>query len=463
MTKLKEECAVYGVCGYHNAVNPVVEGLYSLQHRGQEGSGIAVVAPDSQLIVVKKPGLVSDSYGELERRKLAGKVAIGHTRYSTAGGLSLLNPHPFVVNNPPLAGCWNGNIPRPTYDYWRDYLKDKWCDFDTENDGELLVRLLAHRLYSGDDMVAAVRWLFQNVTGAYSGLLLHDGKMYAVRDPLGYRPLVFGDRGKSWVVSSETVGLDIIKARHHQEVQPGELVEFAVGQKPIHYQLAQSDLRRFCIFELIYFARPDSVVFNIPVGHGFRRALGKRMYHQYGCDLDIDVVIPVPDSANDFALGYHEASGVPLGFGLRRNHYVGRTFIEPKKKRAPKVRRKLNPDRAVIAGKRVLIIDDSIVRSTTMLKIVRMLRRNGAKEVHVLIGSPLITHSCYFGVDTPDRDELVAAQNDVDGIRRLIEADTLQYVTIQDLRSTVLDLGAKPDHFCGACFSGDYHPTPVPG
>lgn len=461
---LRCECAVVGIFNFADAAHAARDALYQMQHRGQEQTGIAAgsTEPGKRLHIVKKTGWVREAYGADDLRILTGEIAIGHNRYSTAGPSDEANAQPHLVSGVPLAFCSNGDIIKSSYAEWRTYLVSKGMYFASDNDGELLAKLLAYHLQQGESAVQAVQWIMHNVVGAYSAVFIFEGKMYAFRDPRGMRPLVLGKRDQSYIVASETCGLNILLADYQREVMPGELVVFEKGHRPKTHILASMPSAH-CIFELIYFARPDSVVFGIPVS-GFRQETGELLSLRDKREgfAGADVVIPVPDSSNQTALGYHAESGIPFAFGLVRNHYVGRTFIEPEQRmRDDGVRRKFNPDRSIVSGKRVIVVDDSIVRGSTTHKIVSMLCSAGAREVHLRIGSPPIVHPCYYGIDTPDEGQLIAAQlKREQAICKKVGADSLRYVSINDLQVVLRRFGAVAKDFCYACFNGNY-PTEV--
>ncbi|MDP2605431.1 MAG: amidophosphoribosyltransferase [Deltaproteobacteria bacterium] len=450
--KFREECAVMGVYGHPEAANMVYLGLYALQHRGQESSGI-VSSDGKGLTSHRQMGLVADVFKEDVIKRLEGSSAIGHNRYSTTGQSHLKNAQPFVVeySQGPIAISHNGNLVNGTL--LREELERAGSIFQSTSDTEVIIHLIATSKESS--LMGRIIEALAKARGAYSLLFLTLDRMIAARDPMGFRPLVLGrfQSGPSagaYVVASETCALDLIEAVYLRDVEPGEIVVFGPD--------GMESLKPFppvphakCIFEYIYFARPDSNLFGHNV-YQVRKALGRQLARENG--VPADLVTPVPDSGVPAAIGYAEDSGIPLDFGLIRNHYVGRTFIEPSQSiRNFGVKIKLNAQRAVLEGKRVVVVDDSIVRGTTSRKIIRMLRDAGAKEVHMRISSPPTVGPCYYGIDTPNRTELIAANGSVEEIRRYIEADTLAYLS-RDGMYTYFD--GKSQGFCDACFTGNY-------
>jgi amidophosphoribosyltransferase len=449
--KFKEECAVMGVYGHPEAANLVYLGLYALQHRGQESSGI--VSSDGKILIShRQMGLVADVFKEDVIKRLEGSSAIGHNRYSTTGHSHLRNAQPFVVeySQGPIAISHNGNLVNSQV--LRAELEEQGSIFQSTSDTEVIIHLIATS--KDQSLMGRVIEALSRVRGAYSLLFLTPDRMIAARDPNGFRPLVLGrlrsrQRG-GWVVASETCALDLIEAEYLREVEPGEIITF--GPR------GMESLKPFppaphakCVFEYIYFSRPDSKLFGHSV-YQVRKELGRQLARE--SPVTADLVTPVPDSGVPAAIGYAEQSGIPLEFGLIRNHYVGRTFIEPQQSiRHFGVKIKLNAQREVLEGKRVVVVDDSIVRGTTSRKIIRMLRDAGAKEVHMRISSPPTISPCYYGIDTPTRSELIAANNSTEEIRRFIEADTLAYLSREGMYAF---LNGEKHGFCDACFSGDY-------
>jgi amidophosphoribosyltransferase len=451
--KFHEECAVMGVYGHPEAANMVYLGLYALQHRGQESCGI--VSSDSKgLISHRQMGLVADAFKEDVIKRLEGASAIGHNRYSTQGQSHIKNAQPFVVeySQGPIAISHNGNLVNGTL--LREELEQTGSIFQSTSDTEVIIHLIATS--KEPTLMGRIIEALSRCRGAYSLLFLTLDRLIAARDPYGFRPLVLGrfPQGKSrgaYVFASETCALDLIEAEYVRDVEPGEIVTIGPGG-------ALESLKPFtpapeakCIFEYIYFARPDSNLFGHNV-YQVRKALGRQLARENG--IDADLVTPVPDSGVPAAIGYAEESKIPLEFGLIRNHYVGRTFIEPQQTiRNFGVKIKLNAQRDVLKGKRVIVVDDSIVRGTTSRKIIRMLRDAGATEVHLRVSSPATISPCYYGIDTPTRSELIASSNSVEEIRRFVEADTLAYLSNEGMYAYFKG-GNKG--FCDACFTGNY-------
>ncbi len=452
--KLHEECGVFGVFGHPEAANLAYLGLYALQHRGQEGAGICS-SDGKQLYIEKAMGLVADIFSEKRLKKLPGYMAIGHNRYSTAGSSILKNVQPIVANFSlgALALAHNGNLVNANE--LRKSLETDGAIFQSTSDSEVVVHLIAHS--KGESFCERVIQALKEVSGAFSLLVMREKELIAARDPYGVRPLCLGQVDGAYVVASETCALDLISARYIRDVEPGEVVIINENGITSHKALT-SPRKASCIFEFIYFARPDSNIFGGQNVNMIRKEFGRQLARESG--VDADLVIPVPDSGVPAALGYAEESGIPFEFGLIRNHYVGRTFIEPKQSiRHFGVKIKLNPVRKLTEGKRVLVIDDSIVRGTTSKKIVKMLRENGgAKEVHLRISSPPTIMPCFYGIDTPTRQELIASSHDVDETRKYITADTLAYLDIEGMLRIVPD----SENYCTACFDNDY-PISFPG
>jgi amidophosphoribosyltransferase len=450
--KFHDECAVMGIYGHPEAANMVYLGLYALQHRGQESCGI-VTSDGKGLISHRQMGLVADAFKEDVIKRLEGQNAIGHNRYSTQGQSHLKNAQPFVVeySQGPIAIAHNGNLVNGTL--LRNELEQAGSIFQSTSDTEVIIHLIATS--KEPTLMGRIVEALSRCRGAYSLQFLTLDKLIAARDPYGFRPLVLGrfPEGKNrgaYVFASETCALDLIEAEYVRDVEPGEIV--TVGPDGLE------SLKPFppvphakCIFEYIYFARPDSKLFGHNV-YQVRKSLGRQLARESG--IDADLVTPVPDSGVPAAMGFAEESKIPLEFGLIRNHYVGRTFIEPQQTiRNFGVKIKLNAQRDVLQGKRVIVVDDSIVRGTTSRKIIRMLRDAGAREVHLRISSPATTGPCYYGIDTPTRGELIASANSVEEIRRFVEADTLAYLS-NDGMYTYFDGDKKG--FCDACFTGNY-------
>ncbi|RPJ84302.1 MAG: amidophosphoribosyltransferase [Acidobacteria bacterium] len=450
--KLHEECGIFGIFGHSEASNLTYLGLYALQHRGQESAGIA--AFDGGLIRVRREmGHVADVFDEAALSSLPGTRAIGHVRYSTAGESKLVNAQPFVSDcaHGQIAICHNGNLVNATE--LRRRLVADGSIFQTTSDTEVILHLYAksRSVAPTDALVDAL----SQVRGAFSLVVLTRDGLVAVRDAHGFRPLAVGRLNGAVVFASETCALDLIGATYERDVAPGEMVVAdAQGVRSVHpfppARVAQ------CIFEHVYFSRPDSYVFGESVNE-VRTNLGRTLARE--SHVEADVVVPVPDSGVCAAIGYAEASGIPMKMGLIRNHYVGRTFIEPQQSiRHFGVKVKLNPVRSILGGRRVVLVDDSIVRGTTSRKIVRMLKAAGAREVHVRISCPPTISPCYYGVDTPQRSELIAANKTVEEIREFIEADTLRYLSLEGLLASV---NSNRDAYCTSCYTGRY-PVAVP-
>ena len=444
----REKCGVVGVFGHPEAANLVYLGLCALQHRGQEAAGI--VSSEGQVLVSHRGlGLVADIFPEAIIRRLRGQAAIGHNRYSTTGGSQhLKNAQPLVVEygRGGLALAHNGNLVNA--ERLRAELEARGSIFQSTVDTEVIIHLIA--VASADTLEDRVVEALRQVHGAYSLVFLAPDKLIAVRDPYGFRPLVLGRVKGAWVVASETCALDLVDAEYEREIEPGEMVVMTEDGIASYHPFAKAP-GAACIFEYIYFARPDSTVFGRSV-YQARKELGRRLAHE--ASVAADIVIPVPDSGVPAAIGYAEAAGIPFEMGLIRNHYVGRTFIEPRDAiRHFGVKVKLNAQRNVLEGKRVVVVDDSIVRGTTSRKIVKMIRDAGAREVHMRISSPPTTNPCYYGIDTPTRAELIASSHDADEIRRYITADSLSYLSEEGMYAF---LGGAQPGFCDACFTGRY-------
>ncbi len=444
-----EECGVVGVYGHPEAANLAYLGLYALQHRGQEGAGIVSTDGDA-LYSHRGLGLVADLFDVGVIKRLQGDSAIGHNRYSTAGETLLRNTQPFVVEYSlgSLAVSHNGNFVNA--DELRANLERNGSIFQSTVDTEVLVHLIAGSRQA--TLLERAIDAMAQVEGAYSILFLSDDEMIAARDPRGFRPLVLGRLpNDGWVVASETCALDLVEATYVREVEPGEVLHFHDGVMESLRPFGTPTTLHNCVFEYVYFSRPDSNVYGRNV-YEVRKEMGRQLARE--SHVDADVVIPVPDSGVPAALGYSQESGLPFEMGLIRNHYIGRTFIEPTDSiRHFGVKVKLNAQREVLEGKRVIVIDDSIVRGTTSLKIVKMLRAAGAAEVHMRISAPATIKPCYFGVDTPTHEELIANNLELEGIREFIQADSLAYLTIDGLYSFQ---EKSREGFCDACFTGDY-------
>lgn len=450
-------CGVFGIHGHEEAANIAYLGMHALQHRGQESAGLVAVE-GGRLRRHAAMGLVSDIFDRTTLAKLPGASAIGHIRYSTAGSSELRNAQPFVFEyaGGSLAICHNGNLVNATE--LRAELEAQGSIFQTSSDTEVIVHLMAKS--REPDIVGKLIAAFRRVRGASSLVLLtHDEKLIGVRDPNGFRPLVIGRLKDAFVLSSETCAFDLIEAEFIREVEPGEIVVIEKGGMVSH-RLTETAPRTFCVFEHVYFARPDSLLNGKSI-YRARERMGQRLAQEAPvvAPFGADVVVPVPDSGVPSAIGYAGEAGIPFEMGLIRSHYVGRTFIEPQDSiRHFGVRLKLSPVRAVVDGKRVVVVDDSLVRGTTSRKIVKMLRAAGAREVHLRISAPATTHPCFYGINTPTRSELVAASHTLEEIARYITCDTLGYLSHDGMMTAVR--GEKSGAgYCSACFTGSY---PVP-
>jgi len=433
--KFREECGVVAIYGHPEASKLAYLGLHALQHRGQESAGIAA-SDEGRMAVYKAMGLVADIFNAEALARVPGQLAIGHTRYSTSGDSALLNAQPIMVecNKGKIALAHNGNLVNASE--LRAKLEAQGSIFQTTSDTEVVVHLIAQS--KEHSLTEAIADALRRIEGAFSLVLLARDRVYAVRDPRGFRPLVMGriaqgnGRSDVMVFASETCAFDLIGAKYERDVKPGEMVVVSSdGVHSRHYAPAAPKASS-CIFEHVYFSRPDSVIFGRSVQES-REAMGRQLAREAA--IDADIVVPVPDSGVTAAMGYAAESGLPFCFGLIRNHYIGRTFIEPEQSvRDFGVKLKLNPVRSVLQGKRVVLIDDSIIRGTTSRKIVRMVRDAGASEVHMRISCPPTIAPCYYGVDTPSRRQLIAAQKSVEEIRQYIGADTLAYLSLDGLR-----------------------------
>ena len=452
LDKFRDECGVFGIFGHPEAANLTYLGLFALQHRGQESAGIAV-ADGGKIRVSRAMGQVADAFDEAALVKLPGHLAIGHTRYSTAGESKLENAQPFAIDcaHGQIAVAHNGNLVNARE--LRDDLVWSGSIFQTSSDTEVLLHLYARsRAASVED--ALVESIAQ-IRGAYSLALLTKNRLIAARDPNGFRPLALGRLGDSWIVCSETCALDLIGATYERDVEPGEIVVISDGGLRSIKPFPPQPLAH-CVFEHVYFARPDSYVFGRSVNE-VRSDLGRTLARE--APVPADVVVPIPDSGVCAAIGYAEEAGLPMKMGLIRNHYVGRTFIQPAQSiRHFSVKVKLNPVRSILEGRKVVLIDDSIVRGTTSRKIVKMIKAAGAQEVHLRISCPPTISPCYYGVDTPSRSELIAATHTIEEIRDFVEADSLAYLSLDGLRAAV---GTTQGSYCTSCYTGVY-PVAVP-
>jgi len=449
---LQDKCAVFGIFGAKKAAEFTYFGLYSLQHRGQESAGI-VASNKGAINVHRGMGEVSAVFASEESlKKLKGDFAVGHTRYSTTGSSTMSNVQPLYTHflNQSLAISHNGNITN-AYALKRQ-LEGSGAIFQTTSDSEIILHLIARS--RAKTMRKKIAASLRRVQGAYSLVFLTNDGIIAARDPRGFRPLALGKRGRSWVVASETCAFDIIGAKYVRDIDPGEVLEInANGLYTESIQHLKNN--SYCIFEYVYFSRPDSKIFGQNVDK-IRRRFGRQLATEHPADADF--VISVPDSSNTAALGFSEGSGLRLEIGLIRNHYIGRTFIDPEQKiRDLDVKIKFNPVKGVLKGKKVVVVDDSIVRGTTSRKLVKLLRDAGAKEVHMRISSPPIISPCFYGIDMPTRRELIGSQLSVEQIRRRLGADSLGYLSLNGMLSVT---SIPNDDFCAACFSGKY-PTPI--
>ena len=451
LDKLHEECGVVGVYGHPEAANLVYLGLYALQHRGQESAGI-VASTHSKMHLELGMGLVADIFDPGRLLKLPGPLAIGHNRYSTAGKSELVNAQPCMINYAAgsLALAHNGNLVKAKT--IRKELGSKGAIFQSTNDSEVIVHLMAQA--KSENFVDRAAEALRQVSGAYSLVLMTENELLAARDPHGFRPLCLGKLDGAYIIASETCVMDLIEAEFIREVEPGELILINENGLQSFFPFKKVE-SKYCVFEHIYFARPDSFLFGEHV-YAARKEMGRAMAQESPADADL--IVPVPDSGVVSAMGFAEESGIPFEMGLIRNHYVGRTFIEPQSQiRNFGVKLKLNAVKNLISGKRLAIIDDSIVRGTTSRKIVKMLLEAGAKEVHLRISSPPILHSCFYGIDTPHKEELIAHSHSLEETRKYLGADSLQYLSIKKMLE-VLQNGENK--FCSACFDGNY-PVPI--
>jgi len=457
LDKFREECGVFGIYNMdkHDVARTTYYGLYALQHRGQESAGIAV-NDDGTILYHKDMGLVPEIFNEVVLNHLKGKIAIGHVRYSTTGASLRENAQPMVAKykNGQMALAHNGNL--VNVEEIRNKLEENGAIFQSTNDTEVIINLIPRHRLSSNNIEEALQKVVKDIQGSYALVILTPKRLIGIRDPLGIRPLAIGKLENSYILASETCAFDAVGAEFIRDVNPGEIV--LIGDDGItSIQTEAPKEKKTCIFEFIYFARPDSFIDGASV-HGSRIEAGKILALEH--PVEADLVIGVPDSGITAAIGYSMQSGIPYGQGMIKNRYVGRTFIQPNQgQREKSVRIKLNAMKNAIQGKRIIMIDDSIVRGTTSRRIVQMLKDAGATEVHMRISSPPIKYPCYFGIDTPSRKHLVAASKSVESIRELVSADSLGYLSIDGLLKT--PVGAKHG-FCTACFTGNY-PMEVPG
>jgi amidophosphoribosyltransferase len=440
-------CGIFGVFNHKDAANMTYLGLHALQHRGQESAGIASTN-DHIMNSHREMGLVSDIFHADVLAKLEGGSAIGHVRYSTSGTSNLSNAQPLVVEYAKgnLAIAHNGNLTNARI--IQEELQNYGSIFQSTSDTEVIIHLIA--LSHEDSTVERLINALHRVEGSYSMVILTNKELIAARDPLGFRPLVLGKLKDSYIVSSETCAFDLVGAKYLREIEPGEILVINKEGVKSYMPFKKKD-RKYCIFEYIYFARPDSYMFGKTV-YSVRKDLGRQLARD--TFVDADMVIPIPDSGIGAALGYSQETGIPFELGLIRNHYVGRTFIEPKESiRHFGVKLKLNAMRDIVKGKRIIVIDDSIVRATTGRKIIKMLRQYGAKEIHFRVSSPPTMYPCFYGIDTPSRSELIASSHTIQEINKYLGSNTLQYLTIESMKAA---LGNGNYEYCDACFSGTY-------
>ena len=447
LDKFHDECGVFGIYGHAEAANLAYLGIYAMQHRGQESAGIAA-SDGHQVRVAKAMGHVADVFNQSVLSKVPGALAISHVRYSTSGESRLANAQPFLIDcaHGQIAIAHNGNLVNAGE--LRDELVRDGSIFQTSSDTEVVLHLYAKS--RARSVEQAVIESVAQVRGAFSFVMLTQDRLMAVRDPHGFRPLALGQLGDAWVVCSETCALDLIGATYVRDVEPGEVLVIGPDGLHTHRPFPPSKLAH-CVFEHVYFARPDSYVFGQSVNEvrtNFGRVLARE------APVDADVVVPIPDSGVCAAVGFAEESGIPMRMGLIRNHYVGRTFIEPQQSiRHFGVRVKLNPVRSILEGRRVILVDDSIVRGTTSRKIVKMVKAAGAKEVHMRISCPPTVSPCFYGVDTPHRAELIAATHSTEEIRKYLNAESLSYLSLEGLMHAV---GNGSKSYCTSCYTGVY-------
>jgi amidophosphoribosyltransferase len=449
--KFKDECGVFGVFGNDEASTLTQLGLFALQHRGQEACGI-VSARDNDFYQIRRLGLVADNFDEETLNRLPGSIAIGHTRYSTAGRSSIREVQPFSVTcqHGKIAVCHNGNL--PDAGQLRTKLEEQGAIFNSTSDTEIFLHSIAHtEAKNAKDAIATV---LSKSEGAFSLLFLIKDGLIAARDPRGFRPLVLGKFGNSWAVASETCAFDLIDAEYVREIEPGEML--VIDKDGLHSSFPfEKKPRSVCTFEHVYFSRPDSIIFGRSVNQS-RHLMGRQLAVEH--PVNADIVVPVPDSGVAAAIGYSAEADISFRQGIIRNHYIGRTFIEPTQTiRSFGVRLKLNPIVDLIVGKRVVLVDDSIVRGTTSKKIVALVREAGAAEVHMRISCPPTIAPCFYGVNTPSKDELIAASKTVEEVREHIEADSLGYLSLEGMLEAT---GMKTEGVCAACWT-DKYPTEV--
>ena len=442
-------CGIVAVSGADDAARLAFLGLYALQHRGQESAGIAAVDEAGRARVLKREGLVAEAFDDDDLAGMPGRVALGHTRYSTAGGAGLVNAQPIVVSyrQGDLGLVHNGNITNALT--LRDELVEEGAIFQGTIDSEVIVHLISRsRSPTIEEQISEA---LSRLTGAFSLLITVGETLYAARDPWGYRPLILGRLPEGgWVVASESCALDLVGAMYVRDIEPGEMLRIRGSDLKSLRNVKPDHRVAPCIFELVYFARPDSKIWGTSVDRA-RRAFGRQLAREHPADADI--VFSVPDSSNSAALGFSEESGIPYELGLIRNHYVGRTFIYPTQAgRDFRVRIKYNPVKEVLEGKRVVVVDDSLVRGTTSMGLVRLIREAGAKEVHFRISSPPVRFPCFYGIDMPTKEELIGSRKTIEEIRQHLDVDSLGYLSLEGMTGAV----EKAGPFCHACFSGDY-------
>ncbi len=445
--KLHEECGVAAIIGHQEASYLIYLCLYALQHRGQEGCGIVSIA-NHEFHSKRSHGLVSESFQSQDFGGLPGDQAIGHVRYSTQGGSSLNNIQPFSFNSSlgKMAIAHNGNLTNAAS--MKKDLESSGSIFSSSVDSEIFMHLLAKA--TGNHFIDRMKHAMESVDGAYALAVMTEDALYGVRDPFGFRPLVIGKKDEAYILVSESCALDLIEADYVRDVEPGETVVLRPGSPIESHYLVPKKQASYCAFEPIYFARPDSKIHDEDI-YSLRRNMGEQLAEESA--VEADTVFAVPDSGVPMAIGYGAKLNIPVELGLVRNHYVGRTFIQPNQEiRDFGVRLKLNPVSSVIKGKKIVVVDDSLVRGTTAKKIVRLLRQAGASEIHLRIGSPPITHSCFYGVDTPSREKLLAAQKKIEEIKQQLAVDSLAFLSVDGLKKAL----SSKQGYCLACFTGKY-------
>ncbi|MDH3529463.1 MAG: amidophosphoribosyltransferase [Acidobacteriota bacterium] len=449
--KFKDECGVFGVFGHKEASTLTQLGMFALQHRGQEACGI-VSAEGDHFFQIRKLGLVADNFGEETLRRLPGSIAIGHTRYSTAGRKSVREAQPFSVTcqHGKIAVCHNGNL--PDAERLRAELESQGAIFNSTSDTETILHSIARA--DAENAVEAIADVLSRTEGAFSLLFLIEGALIAVRDPRGFRPLVLGKLGDTWAVASETCAFDLIDAEYVREIEAGEML--VIDKDGLHPRFPfEKKPLSVCTFEHVYFSRPDSIIYGRSINQS-RHLMGRQLAIEH--PVDADIVVPVPDSGVAAAIGYAAEADISFRQGIIRNHYIGRTFIEPSQSiRSFGVRLKLNPIEDLIAGRKVVLVDDSIVRGTTSKKIVALVREAGASEVHMRISCPPTIAPCFYGVNTPRKSELIASQKTVEEVREHIAADSLGYLSLEGMLEAT---GMERQNVCVACWTDDY-PTVI--